>query len=77
VGENGLGQSTVLEAIAYLAGFSDAGGAQDIRAVEQSAISGVDAVIWALAHHAEETFHFRIYREFAPYPHETVEAMIL
>lgn len=43
VGENGSGKSTLLEAIAHLAGFSDGGGAQGMRAVAETAISGVDA----------------------------------
>lgn len=33
VGENGAGKSTVLEAIAQMAGFSESGGAQGMRAV--------------------------------------------
>ncbi|WP_246524631.1 AAA family ATPase [Sphingobium phenoxybenzoativorans] len=40
VGENGTGKSTLLEAIAHLAGFSDAGGAQGMQAVEPSSSSG-------------------------------------
>jgi predicted ATPase len=42
VGENGSGKSTMLEAIAHLAGFSDAGGGQGMRAVEEATISGTD-----------------------------------
>jgi predicted ATPase len=42
VGENGSGKSTMLEAIATMAGFSDSGGAQGMRAVERSATSGED-----------------------------------
>jgi predicted ATPase len=42
VGENGAGKSTVLEAIAHMAGFSDSGGAQGMRAVEASTLSGED-----------------------------------
>ena len=42
VGENGSGKSTILEAIATMAGFSDAGGAQGMRAVERSNVSGED-----------------------------------
>ncbi len=42
VGENGSGKSTVLEAIAAMAGFSDSGGAAGMRAVEQSELSGED-----------------------------------
>jgi len=43
VGENGTGKSTVLEAIAKNAGFSDAGGAQGMRAVDAAPRSGADA----------------------------------
>ncbi len=42
VGENGSGKSTILEAIATMAGFSDSGGAQGMRAVERSSASGED-----------------------------------
>jgi len=41
-GENGSGKSTILEAIATIAGFSDRGGAQGMRAVERSNMSGED-----------------------------------
>lgn len=40
VGENGTGKSTMLEAIAHMAGFSDAGGAQGMRAVESASSDG-------------------------------------
>ncbi|MCI4588785.1 AAA family ATPase [Sphingobium sp. BYY-5] len=43
VGENGTGKSTLLEAIAQLAGFSDSGGAQGMRAVEAAPASAQDA----------------------------------
>ena len=43
IGENGTGKSTILEAIAHLAGFSDAGGAQGMRAVEAAPASASDA----------------------------------
>lgn len=43
VGENGSGKSTILEAIATLAGFSERGGAQGMRAVDASFASGADA----------------------------------
>jgi predicted ATPase len=43
VGENGTGKSTLLEAIAHLAGFSDAGGAQGMRAIEATPVSATDA----------------------------------
>jgi len=42
VGENGAGKSTILEAIAHLAGFSDSGGAQGMQAVQASIASGAD-----------------------------------
>lgn len=42
VGENGTGKSTVLEAIAHMAGFSDSGGGQGMRAVQASVASGED-----------------------------------
>lgn len=42
VGENGTGKSTILEAIAQNAGFSDAGGAQGMQAVEAAPRSGAD-----------------------------------
>lgn len=42
VGENGSGKSTILEAIAQMAGFSDAGGAQGMRAIAESNRSGAD-----------------------------------
>lgn len=42
VGENGSGKSTILEAIAHLAGFSDSGGAQGMHAVAATAISSAD-----------------------------------
>jgi predicted ATPase len=42
VGENGSGKSTILEAIAGMAGFSDGGGGQGMRAVEPSEGSGED-----------------------------------
>jgi predicted ATPase len=43
VGENGSGKSTLLEAIAVMAGFDERGGAQGMRAVGRSALSGDDA----------------------------------
>ncbi|HUD93732.1 AAA family ATPase [Sphingobium sp.] len=43
VGENGTGKSTLLEAIAQLAGFSDSGGAPGMRAVEDAPASAGDA----------------------------------
>ncbi|MEK7343263.1 MAG: AAA family ATPase [Pseudomonadota bacterium] len=43
VGENGTGKSTLLEAIAQLAGFSDSGGAQGMRAVDKAPASASDA----------------------------------
>lgn len=43
VGENGSGKSTILEAIAVMAGFDERGGAQGMRAVGQSENSGSDA----------------------------------
>lgn len=43
VGENGTGKSTLLEAIAHLAGFSDAGGAQGMRAIQATPVSADDA----------------------------------
>jgi predicted ATPase len=42
VGENGSGKSTILEAIATMAGFSDAGGGQGMNAVAASTASGRD-----------------------------------
>ena len=42
VGENGSGKSTMLEAIAQAAGFSDKGGAQGMGAVGHSDVSGRD-----------------------------------
>lgn len=42
VGENGSGKSTILEAIATMAGFSESGGGQGMRAVEQAPQSGED-----------------------------------
>lgn len=42
VGENGTGKSTVLEALAHMAGFNDAGGGVGMNAVQQSAFSGSD-----------------------------------
>src|SRR5262245_8344276 len=36
VGENGAGKSTLLEGIAALAGYDDAGGGKDYRAVDHS-----------------------------------------
>lgn len=42
VGENGAGKSTILEAIAHMAGFGEAGGGQGMRAVESSHHSGAD-----------------------------------
>lgn len=42
VGENGSGKSTMLEAIATMAGFSDRGGAQGMQAVAASDASGED-----------------------------------
>ena len=42
VGENGSGKSTILEAIAAMAGFSESGGAQGMCAVEPSSLSGED-----------------------------------
>ncbi len=42
VGENGSGKSTILEAIATMAGFSESGGGQGMRAVEQAPKSGED-----------------------------------
>jgi predicted ATPase len=42
VGENGSGKSTILEAIATMAGFSASGGAQGMQAVQQSDASGHD-----------------------------------
>lgn len=49
VGENGTGKSTILEAIAHNAGFSDAGGAPGMRAVEAAPLSGADAGALGLA----------------------------
>lgn len=49
VGENGTGKSTILEAIARNAGFSDAGGAQGMRAVDAAPRSGMDAGALGLA----------------------------
>lgn len=43
VGENGSGKSTLLEAIAVMAGFDELGGAQGMRAVGRSELSGNDA----------------------------------
>lgn len=43
VGENGTGKSTLLEAIAYLAGFSESGGAQGMQAIEATPVSATDA----------------------------------
>jgi predicted ATPase len=42
VGENGIGKSTILEAIAHMAGFDEAGGAQGMRAVDNAPASGAD-----------------------------------
>jgi predicted ATPase len=42
VGENGSGKSTVLEAIATMAGFNEAGGAQGMAAVAASTASAAD-----------------------------------
>lgn len=53
VGENGSGKSTILEAIAHMAGFSDAGGAVGMRAVEATPVSDPDgADLGALLHGA-------------------------
>lgn len=43
VGENGSGKSTILEAIAVMAGFDERGGAQGMRAVSNTGNSGSDA----------------------------------
>ncbi|MHA6767959.1 AAA family ATPase [Sphingobium ummariense] len=43
VGENGTGKSTLLEAIAHLAGFSDSGGAQGMKAIQPTPVSATDA----------------------------------
>ncbi|WP_253183402.1 AAA family ATPase [Sphingobium phenoxybenzoativorans] len=43
VGDNGTGKSTLLEALAHHAGFSDAGGAQGMRAVGHGRASASDA----------------------------------
>jgi ABC-type multidrug transport system fused ATPase/permease subunit len=43
VGENGAGKSTILEAIATMAGFSGGGGAPGMRAVEHWVSSGEGA----------------------------------
>lgn len=43
VGENGAGKSTILEAIAQNAGFSESGGAPGMRAVDTAPRSGADA----------------------------------
>lgn len=43
VGDNGTGKSTLLEAIAHLAGFSDGGGGQGMRAVAPGWASASDA----------------------------------
>ncbi|NKJ41536.1 MULTISPECIES: AAA family ATPase [unclassified Novosphingobium] len=42
VGENGSGKSTILEALATMAGFSESGGAAGMRAVAPSVASGED-----------------------------------
>jgi predicted ATPase len=42
VGENGSGKSTVLEAVAQAAGFSDKGGAVGMGAVDHAPVSGAD-----------------------------------
>jgi predicted ATPase len=42
VGENGSGKSTILEAIAHMAGFSESGGGQGMQAVDPSSASGAD-----------------------------------